>query len=776
MGHRAALSGSFRFGVRGLILTVALGLGIAKSAEEIHHVRRDCEQDGLGQVPVPALTDRELPEPAQWPVLRYQRPLRMLVIADKNQSMAAYRRIALRLRSRVDYCYVGVNDQVEYHVNDKWIEPKENPTRDELAKAVLASAVRATQVQAGRPVADVIVVHGNPANVLDEPAIAANLLANVRAGAALVACGSVYPKAESPLAAVWPMKAKPQNSWMSGGATRESQAALAGVPVGRLAGHVWIPLAEKAEGSTALATGESGSVFLRKVDRGAVVTIPTGPISRHWAAIQWLHRQYDHDEIWLRLWDQLLYEVIRGVDAFPAYGDLQPLANAVTAGQEAILQGRLVNRAASGPLAVAVHVTSPRGEVVFRHEETVSVATGQERSYEVRVPVGNDWASGLYPVYLTVGDSSGRRQLHQAMELLPVDGQVSLSMSADKRGYGIGELATFTVSGASSQPWKGELAFGVYDFRGRLLAVETRPAELAAEARELRFQYRLADHGVRVDTYWAVVVARSPITAGGFGGGAVSRSPDRDTAATEGLPGGARPQQVHDGRPAVGGFGGVGRPRRTRLGETRPRGHGRRRSSTSTSAWSMRNEYQWSTWAGIGCGPPSTVPAGMRLMAHAGMNALGYPGRNELHYAAERWGWRYYNEGIGMNTFSPVIEYENDGEIETALLKEAERSQDSPDLTSAAFVLGSVGEEAGFKHGWGTRYYWDTPIAPEKACRALQWFLRQKYAAVADLNAVWKTNYAAWDDVKLTREFSGRAPRRRRTAGRTRRTRLWARG
>jgi hypothetical protein len=127
-------------------------------------------------------------------------------------------------------------------------------------------------VQDGRPVADVIVVSGNPANVLDEPAVAANLLANVRAGGTLVVCGSVYPKADSPLAALWPMNAKPQNSWMSGGATRDSQArptrpchteaALAGVPVERLAGHQWIPVAEPTEGSTGLATGESGSVFL----------------------------------------------------------------------------------------------------------------------------------------------------------------------------------------------------------------------------------------------------------------------------------------------------------------------------------------------------------------------------------------------------------------------------------------------------------------------------------------------------------------------------------
>jgi hypothetical protein len=69
-----------------------------------------------------------LPDAALWPAARHERPLKLLVISDKNSSLATYRRIARRLGSQVEYVYVGVNDQVEYHVNDKWIEPKDNPT------------------------------------------------------------------------------------------------------------------------------------------------------------------------------------------------------------------------------------------------------------------------------------------------------------------------------------------------------------------------------------------------------------------------------------------------------------------------------------------------------------------------------------------------------------------------------------------------------------------------------------------------------------------------
>ncbi len=314
------------------------------------------------------------------------------------------------------------------------------------------------------------------------------------------------------------------------------------------------------------------------------------------------------------------------------------------------------------------------------------------------MPVPADWGEGLYPVYLTLSDPLARRQLHQAMELIPVAGTVALTLESEKRGYRLGEEARLTLTASARAPWNGSLRLGIYDFHGRLLGVQEQMARLTVEKQQIRLAWPLADHGVRVDTYWAEVAA------------------------------------VADGKE----FGRAA----TRFYKYEP--------------WSMRNEYQWSTWAGMACAPPSLVPAAMRLMAHAGMNSLGYPGRSELYYPAERWGWRYYNEGIGMNTFSPVIEYENEAEIEAALAREAQRATQNPDLVSAAFVLGSVGEEAGFKNGWGTRFYWDAPVAPEKSCKALRWFLREKYPDLAQLNAAWHTAYRSWDEVKLTKEFSAR--------------------
>jgi hypothetical protein len=112
-----------------------------------------------------------------------------------------------------------------------------------------------------------------------------------------------------------------------------------------------------------------------------------------------------------------------------------------------------------------------------------------------------------------------------------------------------------------------------------------------------------------------------------------------------------------------------------------------------------------------------------------------------------------------VNTFSPLIDCDSDAEIEAALLTpEAVRHFSSADLNSATFVLASVGEEAGYKDGWGKTYYWDTPVAPEKACRALRWYLKSRYGELARLNETWKTAYQSWDELKLTKEFSGRAP------------------
>ena len=333
---------------------------------------------------------------------------------------------------------------------------------------------------------------------------------------------------------------------MTGGARRSGGWELAGVPVQYLHGHIWIPLAAAADGALALATGESGAMFLRRVGRGSLLLVPTGPISRRYDAVATLSRRFNHDEIWLRAWDQVLYSLVPNESApgaLPVLANLQPGASQALPAREYLLPMKIINRGHAGPLVMATHVTAPSGRVVYTRVEPLDLAPGRDKVAVVRVPVPADWGEGLYPVYLTLSDPKARRLLHQAMELIPVAGTVALTLKSEKRGYRLGEEARLTLTASARAPWSGSLRLGIYDFRGRLLGVQEQPARLTVEKRQIRLTWPVADHGAGVDTYWA-------------------------EAAT-----------VADGKE----FGRAA----TRFYKYEP--------------WSMRNQHQWSTWAGMAC-------------------------------------------------------------------------------------------------------------------------------------------------------------------------------
>jgi hypothetical protein len=112
----------------------------------------------------------------------------------------------------------------------------------------------------------------------------------------VVITGNFYPDAVSVMGKEWPAKSTNRNTWMQGGATRKDDAELAGIPVEKLSGHNWIPIAEATAGSTALATGETGALFKRAIGKGTLLFCPMGVISRKYNVIQTIQRYYDHDE------------------------------------------------------------------------------------------------------------------------------------------------------------------------------------------------------------------------------------------------------------------------------------------------------------------------------------------------------------------------------------------------------------------------------------------------------------------------------------------------
>ncbi len=672
----------------------------------------------LEQVPAPATPEMEsLPRPATWPILRHRRRLRILVIMQFDGPGAIYQRIARRCNADVDFRFYprggmtpkmvdGLGDlHLMAHISDHTPNPKnqKNPSAEEVSKRLHEHILETLEAAPGRY--DAVFVE-KPGKIVDTA-----LLKYMQKGGLLVVCNNKsndgYPPGDSRLASLWPATRHPKKrSWHGGGSARTGAAALMGLPLARLHGHRYMHVAQLPETrpgalaeARALATGGSGAAFVRRVGDGAVLFVPTGPISRKSDAVARYLRSYDHDEIWLRYWDQLLHGLVGGASALPVMADLAKGPDHAPPGRDYPLKGGLKNRAGRAQtVVVSAHVVSPFGGVVYKTApEEMELAAGENRSWEGEVPVDPSWGGGLYAAYLTVGDPAAKKQLHQALQYIPVGGSVQLKLTADKGGYRIGEQATFAVEASSATAWKGEIRFGVYDFRGRLLTAETRPATLGAEPTTLTFTWPFADHGVRVDTVWAVAAAV------------------KDNA------GWARTTcKVYK--------------------------HER---------WDMRNEYQWSVWSNMAGRSPCLVPRNMRLLAHAGYNALGFPaGGKELYHPAERWSRRMYDEGVGAKTWNPEIEAVTDEEIE-AYLRNGKRRIDAT-LKSGALCLASVGEEAGFGRGWGRKYYWKTPIAPEKACQAFQRYLKEKYPDLETLNGAWHTNYKAWEEVKLTREFSGK--------------------
>ncbi len=159
--------------------------------------------------------------------------------------------------------------------------------------------------------------------------------------------------------------------------------------------------------------------------------------------------------------------------------------------------------------------------------------------------------------------------------------------------------------------------------------------------------------------------------------------------------------------------------------------------------WSMRDQVQWSVWT-----QTSSVRQ-LDLMRDAGFNTLGMTGNNAV---ADRFGLRQYVEGTGIDTFGVTIDHESWAEVRAAMERQVAKSEadSGPDSRSKSLV--SLGEESGFKGGWGTRYYWKEDHAPPLVQRVFDTYLADRYhGSIVRLNAEWGSRYGAFSDVPLQR-------------------------
>lgn len=171
--------------------------------------------------------------------------------------------------------------------------------------------------------------------------------------------------------------------------------------------------------------------------------------------------------------------------------------------------------------------------------------------------------------------------------------------------------------------------------------------------------------------------------------------------------------------------------------------------------WDMRERLEWSVWSS------ARTTRMVSLLEDAGFCALGMQG---CSYSADRFGLRQYVEGTGINTFGVTIEHDNWPAVRAAMEKQMDRLLKSgPDARSKSLV--SLGEESGFKGGWGRRYYWEGPNAPTLVQRVFDQYLSDLYGGRIDvLNAEWGTDYRAFSEVPLERAKVRNPPRAFATA------------
>jgi hypothetical protein len=159
--------------------------------------------------------------------------------------------------------------------------------------------------------------------------------------------------------------------------------------------------------------------------------------------------------------------------------------------------------------------------------------------------------------------------------------------------------------------------------------------------------------------------------------------------------------------------------------------------------WRMRDQLQWSVWT------DAESLRKLQLIRDAGFNTLGFQGNTAV---ADRFGLRQYLEGTDINTFGVTIDHDSWDEVRAEMERQVAQAQavKGPDTRSASVV--SLGEESGFKNGWGTRYYWKEDEAPPVAQRVFDRYLSDQYGGqLAALNAEWGTRYGAFSEIPLRR-------------------------
>ncbi|HUU95840.1 MAG TPA: beta-galactosidase trimerization domain-containing protein, partial [Phycisphaerae bacterium] len=169
--------------------------------------------------------------------------------------------------------------------------------------------------------------------------------------------------------------------------------------------------------------------------------------------------------------------------------------------------------------------------------------------------------------------------------------------------------------------------------------------------------------------------------------------------------------------------------------------------------YSVREDWQWSTWTNLSRFPQTVVPDVLELFEDAGYNALGCVTGTGDHPWCYRRGLRTYVE---MPNFGGIDNIGWPGENFEEFMAQQARTRWPHVTQSSVAAICSYGEEPGFGPAFGTTWHWGDGPAPDPANLWFRKYLRQLYTdSIEKLNAQWGTAFKSFDEIQLDLEFGG---------------------
>ena len=529
----------------------------------------------------------------------------------------------------------------------------------------------------------------------------------------------------TPLDDVLPVKSGKAKSWVYTCGPATDQPLARGIPLEVTGAHFYGPIYEPA-GASCFPLTDNGKLtrfWWRALPGGGQVVhlFQVGGEKYQWrgnSAAAYQPDRPDDGAAGNAFYRRLLYGLAYGDKAFPVLARLDlPAGASSRCGEPFAVSADVENRSdADREVTVELEVAHRRSPGRVAVSRKLLLKKGERRLVRFEEAIALPCTDSFLLVAARALDAAGTL-LSESTSWVPYVHAVPLSVATDKASYRPGETITATAT------WAADAAEGDYlpvayivDRAGRALA---RAPLVATGERSASAKLTMPDWGPEfVGCYWVTAVFSS------VGGDSVPRVPSGDSVPR--VPSGPRKSRGAETprlQPPEGKIAGLARAQ-VQLDQP----------------WTMRDRFEWSVWTWGGGGRL------IDLMRDAGFNALGCTGNS---YTADRYAMRQYVEGADINTFSVTIDHDNWDAVRAAMNKViGQHEKSGPDARSKSLV--SLGEESGFKGGWGMRYYWPEDKAPAVPQKVFDDYLRERYAGKLDvLNQEWGTSFASFDEVPL---------------------------